>query len=84
MRNSRPLEESRQMLLARSVPRPARNVVGDPVAHVKVPGATSSPADRHEVVHANALHDEELAWAIALPVHVMRRLSAQRSPGASL
>jgi len=41
--------------------------------------ATSSPADRHEVVHANALHDEELARAVGLAVHVMRRLRRYRA-----
>ena len=42
--------------------------------------AANSPADRNEIVHANALHDEELAWAIALPVHVMRRLRRYSAP----
>src|SRR5262244_2372204 len=37
----------------------------------------SSAADRHEVIHADALHDEELAWAVRLAVHVMRGLRRQ-------
>src|SRR5215472_12497237 len=36
-----------------------------------VPPRLDSPADRREVVHANALHDEKLALAIGLAVHVM-------------
>ena len=44
-----------------------------------VPPRLDSPADRHEVVHANALHDEKLALAIGLAVHVMRRLLRHRA-----
>ena len=46
---------------------------------MEVPGATNSPADRHEVVYANALHDEEPARAIGLTVHVMRGLRWYRA-----
>ena len=41
--------------------------------------AANSPADRNEIVHANALHDEELARAIGLAVHVVRRLRRYRA-----
>src|SRR4029077_18507071 len=40
----------------------------------------SSPADRHEVIHADALHDEELAWDVRLAVNVMRGLSGHCAP----
>src|SRR5205085_9938623 len=46
---------------------------------VELSGAPSSPADRHEVVYPNALHDEELARAIGLAVHVMRGLRRYRA-----
>ena len=52
---------------------------GRPGAPWRCRGATSSPADRHEVVYANALHDEELARAIGLAVHVMRGLRRYRA-----
>src|SRR6266851_7925284 len=41
--------------------------------------AASSPADCNEIVRANALDDEELARAIGLAVHVMRRLRRHRA-----
>ena len=41
--------------------------------HVRTASRTSS-SDRHEVIHADALHDEKLAWAVRLAVHVMRGL----------
>ena len=37
------------------------------------PARLGLPADRHEVVHANALHNEKLARAISRAVHVVRR-----------
>src|SRR5947209_10941791 len=36
-------------------------------------------ADREEVVDPDALHDQELAWAHLLAVHVMRRLGRHRA-----
>ena len=33
-----------------------------------------SPADRHEVVHSDALHDQELSCTVGLAVQVMRGL----------
>ena len=42
-------------------------------------GEPSSSADRNEVVHADALHDEKLARAIRLPVHIMRGLRWHRA-----
>jgi len=42
-------------------------------------GETSSPADRNEVVHADALHDEKLARAIGLAMHLMRGLRRHRT-----
>jgi hypothetical protein len=44
-----------------------------------VPARLVHPAHGHEVVDANALHDEELARAIGLAVHVMRRLRRYRA-----
>ena len=46
-----------------------------------VPPRLDSPADRHEVVHANALHNEKLARAIGRAVHVVRRLRRYRASG---
>src|SRR5262245_51940380 len=45
--------------------------------HARRTAWRSSAADRHEVIHADALHDEELAWAVRLAVHVMRGLRRQ-------
>ena len=39
----------------------------------------SSSADRNEVVHADALHDEKPARAVGLAVHVMRSLRRHRA-----
>src|SRR5215813_7512279 len=39
----------------------------------------SSSADRHEVVHADALHDEKPACGVGLTVHVMRSLRRHRA-----
>src|SRR5262244_2898309 len=41
------------------------------------PDGVAQLSDRHEVIHADALHDEELAWAVRLAVHVMRGLRRQ-------
>ena len=47
-------------------PQPARNVLGDRAHPGGAGGATSSPADRHEVVYANALHMEDLDFLTRL------------------
>ena len=79
MRSSRPQGGSGRDVLARSVPPTGAECDGRPGAPWRCRGATSSPADRHEVVYANALHDEELARAIGLAVHVMRGLRRYRA-----
>jgi len=45
----------------------------------EMPERLASPADWHEVVDANPLHDEKLARAIGLAVHVMCRLRRYRA-----
>src|SRR6516225_4527600 len=79
MRGSRPQGGSGRDVLARSIPPTGAECDGRPGAPWRCRGATSSPADRHEVVCANALHDEELARAIGLAVHVMRGLRRYRA-----
>ena len=46
---------------------------------VELAGALGLLADQHEVVHANSLHNEKLARAIRLAVHVVRRLRRYRA-----
>jgi len=54
MRSSRPQGGSGRDVLARSVPPTGAECDGRPGAPWRCRGATSSPADRHEVVYANA------------------------------
>src|SRR6516225_4938927 len=61
-----------------SAPPPDSNGVGDR-PQARMCGEPSSPADRNKVVHADALHDEKLARAVGLPVHVMRGLRRHRT-----
>ena len=52
----------------------------EPSVHIgEMSAGLASPADRHEVVHANPLHDEKLARAIGLAVHVVCRLRRYRA-----
>src|SRR5215471_10974850 len=51
----------------------------DDRSHLRKCWEASSSADRHEVVHADALHDEEPACGVDLAVHVMRGLRRHRT-----
>src|SRR5207237_1842232 len=44
------------------------------------PARLGLPADRHEVVHANALHHDKLARAIGRAAHVVRPAALASSP----
>jgi len=59
--------------------RQRRPDYAEPSVHIGEMSAGLAPADRHEVVHANPLHDEKLAGAIGLAVHVMCRLRRYRA-----
>ena len=61
-----------------SAPPPDSNGVGDR-PQARMCGEPSSPADRNKVVHADALHDEKLARAVGLAVHVMCGLRRHRT-----
>ena len=71
-------EGPREILRALSAQPPDSNEVGDR-SLARMCGETSSPADRNEVVHADALHDEKLARAIGLAMHLMRGLRRHRT-----
>ena len=72
------------ILQALSAPRPDSNGVGDR-SQARMRGEPSSPVDCHEVVYADALHDEKLARAVSnagrvVVVDLLAGLGQQREP----
>src|SRR6516164_4999757 len=51
----------------------------DDRSHLRNCWEPSSSANRHEVVHADALHDEKPACGVGLTVHIMRGLRGHRA-----